>query len=151
MIFDLKVQIYNKLMKSLDRTLQTSMAAIQSVKGSKTNETKSSAGDKFETGRAMMQEEEDRNERQHLKTMSLKNFLLQIDINKQFKTVQTGSLVYTNQGNYFIAIGHGKVMINNEIYYAISIDSPIGQLLRGKGIGDKTIFQNKNIIINNIG
>ena len=151
MIFDLKVQIYNKLMKSLDRTLQTSMAAIQSVKESKTNETKSSAGDKFETGRAMMQEEEDRNERQHLKTMSLKNFLLQIDINKQFKTVQTGSLVYTNQGNYFISIGHGKVMINNEIYYAISIDSPIGQLLRGKGIGDKTIFQNKNIIINNIG
>jgi hypothetical protein len=56
----------------------------------------------------------------------------------------------TNQGNYFISVGLGKFEIEDGLFYAISMASPIGQILKNRIIGDIIQFQAKNFIIEGI-
>ncbi|MBX2974264.1 MAG: hypothetical protein KF797_14300 [Flavobacteriales bacterium] len=58
-----------------------------------------------------------------------------------------GSLVTTDQGVYFIAIGLGPVQVAGNTCYAISLASPIGQLLQGKAAGDAISFNGKRIVV----
>jgi len=147
---NIKKILLEKLHAQLNTQIETAQAAINSAKESKNNETKSSAGDKFETGRAMMQIEQEKNELQLSKTFQLKNLLQQIDIEKEFETVGFGSLVTTNRGKYFIAIGIGKVEIENEIYFVISLDSPFGKLLLGKRVGEEIEFRGQRFLVERV-
>jgi len=147
---NIKKILLEKLHAQLDTQIETAQAAINSAKESKNNETKSSAGDKFETGRAMMQIEQEKNELQLSKTFQLKNLLQQIDIEKEFEAVGFGSLVTTNRGKYFIAIGIGKIKIENEIYFVISLDSPVGKLLLGKGVGEEIEFRGQQFLVERV-
>ena len=146
----LKQLILNQLQKIIDKKIETVKTVIKSTKEARDSDTKSSAGDKHETGRAMMQIELEKNEVQLSRTLYLKNELSRINIQKEYNKVEFGSLVVTNQGNYFISIGIGKIEVNNETYFSISIASPIGNLLHNKKIGDKVQFKEREFIIQNI-
>ena len=147
---ELKKQIYSQLLELTDKKIDTAKKAIDSAKESRDNDTKSSAGDKYETGRAMMQIEMDKNEAQLSKAVKLKRELSQINIQKDYNKAEFGSLVVTNHGKYFISIGMGKIEVNKENYYCISLASPIGKLLHNKKIGDKVQFQEREFIISDI-
>lgn len=96
------------------------------------NETKSSAGDKHETGRAMAQLETEKLTAQLSEALNIKENLAQINLNLTNNTVVLGSVVYTNKGNFYMAASIGKVTIENEVFFAISPASPIGKLLLTK-------------------
>ena len=76
-----------------------------------------------------------------------KQELSNIDFCKNYLSATIGSLVKTNNGSYFISIGIGRININNEIFYAISLASPIGILLKNKKIGDVFSFRNTSFKI----
>lgn len=58
-----------------------------------------------------------------------------------------GSIVKTNQMTFYIATSIGKIELDNETYYAISLSSPIGQLLKNKTVDTSFEFnQNKYTI-----
>ena len=145
-----KEELLEHLISLLNNKIDELKITIISAKESRNSDTKSSAGDKHETGRAMMQIELEKSEVQLDKTITLKNQLSRINVAKVCNTVEFGSLVSTNQGNYFFSIGIGKIEVNNETYYAISLASPIGLLLQGKIVGDKAQFQEKEFIISDI-
>jgi len=96
------------------------------------NETKSSAGDKHETGRAMAQLETEKLTSQLTEALNIKQNLAQINPTITNNTVVLGSMVYTNNGNFYIAASIGKVAVENEVFFAISPASPIGKLLLTK-------------------
>ncbi len=146
----IKIQLYQQLQKQINQRVANAQKAMQAAEDSKNNETKSSAGDKFETSRAMMQGEEERNKIQLAKALALRQQLAQIDISKTEEKITVGSLVYTNQGNYFLTVGLGKLMIDETTYFAISLASPIGQLLFGKEVNDTVSFRGKMIEIQQI-
>ncbi len=146
----IKEQLLHKIISLLDQRTELVRVAIDSAKESRDNETKSSVGDKYETGRTLMQMEVEKNRIQLTKTESLKNELLKINLHKKFDQVEFGSLVKTSQNNYFISSALGKIEVNNEIFYCISLASPIGKLLHTKKAGDQFSFQGKEILINNI-
>jgi len=147
---NIKFQLLQKLNERIDLQIQTAQSAINSAKESKNNETKSSAGDKFETGRAMMQLEQEKNEMQLGKAMQLKNLLKQVDVEKNLDEVGFGSLVVTNRGKYFIAIGIGKIEVKEENIFAISLDSPIGKLLNGKRVGQQAEFRGNTFFVKEV-
>ena len=60
-IKELKSLVYHKILMELDRKIEVINKAIVLAKDSRNNDTKSSAGDKFETGREMMQIEIEKN------------------------------------------------------------------------------------------
>lgn len=143
----IKSHIIQHLHIYLDKKIASVTSAIQSAIESRDSDTKSSAGDKHETSRAMMQIELDQNEGQLNKLIKLKNEINQLDLNQDFNLVKSGSLVTTNEGQYFISIGIGKIEVNNQDYFAISLASPIGLLLKNKKPGDKLQFQEREIEI----
>ncbi len=142
-----KPQLYQQICDLLETRIIEFTEAIASIKESRDNESKSSAGDKYETGRAMMQIELDKNETQLNNTLQLKKELAQLNTQQTYDRVAFGSLVITNQENYFISVGMGKLEVNGETYYAISMASPIGQVLKNQQIGNQISFQGRMITI----
>ncbi len=147
---DLKKTVYQKLVDIVQEKIDVANNSLNATIEGRDNQTKSTAGDKHETGRAMMQAEQQRNEIQMGKAILLKKELQQIDLEKTFEQVQSGALVITNQGNYFIAIGLGKVVVEGKKIYAISVISPIGKILLNKQVGEVVNFQNKEIVVKDI-
>jgi transcription elongation GreA/GreB family factor len=137
----IKKALVAQLLHHLEQNIAETEQAIASAKESRDNESKSSAGDKYETGRAMMQIELENNGRQLEKTRLAKQDLEQLNLQEPHTQVSQGSLVETNQGIYFISIGFGKLELAEQPYYAISLASPIGQALKHAKLGDRVSFQ----------
>jgi imidazole glycerol phosphate synthase subunit HisF len=78
------------------------------------------------------------------------NLLSKINLNRAYPIVDLGGLIETDQEIYYLSIGLGKIEINSEIIYAISLDSPIGQLFKGKRVGDELEFRGKTLKINQL-
>jgi len=146
----LKVDLYNKIQAILDERIEQAKSAIASAKQSRDNDTKSSAGDKYETGRAMMQQEMDKNEAQLSKTLLLKKTMALIDPNLVCETIELGSLVITDSGIYFMSIGLGAVDVGKEKIYSVSLVSPIGKFLHQKVAGEQVTFQGRTFSIEHI-
>ena len=145
-----KVEIHETILKLLTNSIVHATKDYELAKESRDSDTKSSAGDKFETGREMMQREMDKISASIDQSKNQLNFLSKINLNRPYSTVDIGCLIITDQGIYYISIGLGKVEINAEIIYAISLDSPIGQLFKGKRVGDELEFRGKTLKINQL-
>lgn len=143
----IKQQLYNKCLEFVETRFQTIQKTISEIQESLTTETKSSAGDKHETGRAMLQLEREKSGNQLAEIQKIKEALSKIDINNASKRISLGSLIYTSNANYFIAISAGKLIVNNEVFYAISPSTPIAKLLLSKAIGDDVQFRETSIRI----
>lgn len=114
--------------------------SLTAIENARNGETKSSAGDKFETGRAMMQMEEAKLQGQLDEALKVRQVLDQINPHKPATRIAAGSLVATNRGNYFVAIGLGKVKLEGRTFFCTSLDAPIGQALHGRETGDAFLF-----------
>lgn len=147
---ELKESICRQLQEMLATKIEMTTAAISSLRTAKNSDTKSSAGDKYETGRAMMQMELDKEEQQLNQTTRLKNELASINLEKKHSRVEFGSLVETNQGIYFISIPVGKITVADLDYFVLSMASPVGKLLEGKKIGEKMVFQGREFVIQGV-
>jgi hypothetical protein len=113
-------------------------------------DSKSSAGDKHETGKAMMQLEQEKLGKQ-LQDLNSQIDLLQIRRGetdyKSPSSAQLGSLITTNLGLFYLAIGLGKIEINGSTYFAISPQSPIGLQMVGKKVGEGFEVNGRSYIV----
>jgi len=144
---NIKQILLNKIICDLDEKIKSFKHAICLAKESRDNETKSSVGDKYETGRTMMQFEVEKNKMQLYKIIKLKSELLKIDLAKQNKYVDFGSLVITDKSTYLVSIGLGRIQCNKKDYYCISKASPIGKTLSNKKEGDYFKFNGTEFLI----
>jgi transcription elongation GreA/GreB family factor len=146
-LLTLKLQLYQYLLTQLDEKIARAQSAMASAREARDSETKSSVGDKYETGRAMMQTEMAQQEVQLQKALQLKAELSRVNMEKKYTVAEFGSLVLTNRGSYFICIGAGQIKGIEGTHYAISPASPIGQLLLGKKAGDTFRLQGGDYLI----
>lgn len=123
---------------------------IQEIQVSLTSETKSSAGDKHETGRAMLQLEREKVGQQLVEVEQLKIALSKINPTKSSDNSGLGSVVITSKFNYFIAISAGEFKVMSQSFFAISPHTPMGSLLMGKKIGEVVVFRDSTFVIENI-
>ena len=139
-MINIKQTLYNRCQEVLLSKIDELEIIITSINQSKSTETKSSAGDKFETGRAMMQMEEDKITAQLEIAKHTYNKLSNINIEQHSETIRLGSLVKTKLRHYFLTVALGKIRINDETFFCISEEAPIGQQLLGKSIGNTIEF-----------
>ena len=144
---ELKRELYRKCTEYIDQRIESIQKKLDDVAESRSNETKSSAGDKHETGRTMMQLEEQKATVQLFASFEVRQTLDKIDVEKTNAEVRLGALVLCNIGNYFIAISAGKLEVDKSRYYSISLQSPIGMKLIGKIVGEEIEFNGKKIKI----
>lgn len=136
--------IKERLLAACEQYVQTRIAtarqAMEAAQTSANEETKSSAGDKYETDRAMAQLERDRHAQLLAEALRLQQDLNRLDITQTYKFVQPGSLVETDKGWYFISIGAGKLTLNGRLYVAVSPASPLALAFVGKHVGEVVRF-----------
>ncbi len=149
-MISIKHQLRIRCLSFVEERIANALQAIQLVQASANEETKSSVGDKYETGRAMAQLELEKSSAQLAEAQKLKLTLSHIDPDKTATTIQAGSLVITNQGKFYISIPAGQFNIDEEIYFAISPPSPIAQKLLGLKAGDQFSFNKKEFIIERV-
>jgi len=117
--------------------------SLEGLQESLDSETKSTAGDKHETGRAMVQLEQEKLAQQVQELEHTRNILKKIDIERKSNSIGLGSLVKTSLADYFIAISAGTFQHEGGMVYCISAKAPIAQLLMGKSVGDNFMFNGK--------
>lgn len=146
-----KEEVYNSCVDLLDSKIVIAQSGMEAAQASANNETKSSAGDKYETGRAMSQNERDMYAKKLAELLGQKKILESIDSSIALSTVESGALVTTNAGTYFISISLGLVKKQSpNIVMAISAVAPIAQVMLGKAVGDSFQWQGKQIAITRI-
>lgn len=134
----------------VQQRMDTAQRAIEVAQASAREETKSSAGDKYETGRAMMQLEVEKNSIQLGEAKKLKPVLDQIQVNYKHTRIALGSLVMTDHGNFFIAISAGQCTLEEIVYLIISPVTPLGVKLMGLGQGDSFTFNQHSYLIQQV-
>lgn len=144
---NLKPQLYQLCLDFIQKRIENLEYALKQARQASNDDTKSSAGDKYETTREMMQQEMDRNSKLLYEAGQQKNILQQIEHVEENRLVKNGSLVYTNQGNFYISISAGELNLQGEKFFAVSQASPIGQKLLGKTKGDQFIFNSKAYLV----
>jgi hypothetical protein len=135
----------------VENQLQTAEEMMRLTQESANEETKSSAGDKYETGRAMAQLEIEKGRSQWAEARKLKAALEQLREPANQEVASRGSLVFTDQGNYFLSIPAGKLEVDGVTWFAISPASPLGSVLIGARPGAVIPFQNNQIRVEALG
>ena len=143
----IKEALFSQCQSFVNKRLQTVEAVLSSNQKALQSETKSSAGDKHETGRAMLQLEMEKAGQQLAGITQMKVVLSKIDILKTSKNACLGSVIITAKVSYFLSISAGQLVVADKSYFAISVSSPMGKLLLGKQEKEVISFNGKTIEI----
>jgi len=146
---ELKQKLYQECLNYVQRSIDAAQQGINEAQQAAKDDTKSSAGDKYETGREMAQQESNRNMAQLHQANKLKVQLNTVPITTS-NIVDNGSIVITDSGNFYIAIGAGTMRVEGINYFAISLVSPIGQKMKGLKPGNAFSLNGKNYTINQV-
>lgn len=145
-----KQALHQQCLDLLASKIATLEQMISDAQQAASEDTKSSAGDKFETSREMMKLEINKNSQQLSKANQMLQRLQQINPSIPKDKVGFGSLVIANEGKYYFSVGLGKVIVDGESYFALSMASPIGQALSGHEANERVAFMNREIQIKEI-
>lgn len=138
-----KTVFVQRLKTHLNSKVAQCEAEVSEMSTSRDSATKSSAGDKHETGRAMMQIELENHMQQLAKARNAWADFSQIDFSKKFTAVASGALVLSNQGAFLMAVAAGKLESEGKSCFSLSLTSPLGQALLGKKEGDEFQFMER--------
>jgi hypothetical protein len=119
------------------KKVQLLEAEIDSAQQSTASEGKSTAGDKHETGRAMMHLELEKLQRQLAEAQVLVSDLERIDPAVGHSKAGLGALITTDKGIFVLATGLGKVEFEGTVYLVVSVKAPISIQFLGKRVGDE--------------
>lgn len=139
----MKEKLLEKVKELIENRMQTSYEAMEAAKNSANEEGKSSAGDKYETARAMGQLDREMNGRMYEQARQERLSLDKIDTETLFTKVAFGALVTTTMGVFFVAIGAGIIDIDTKKFMTISPQAPIGEVILGKIAGESFDFRGK--------
>lgn len=140
---NLKAKLHALCVVYVQTRMQAAEQAIAEAQQAQNDDTKSSAGDKYETGREMAQQETNRNLSQLNEANKLMVMLNQVPINSSSLKADNGSIIITNNGNFYLAISAGMLNLDGKTFIAVSPASPIGFQLKGKVAGDAVTLNGK--------
>lgn len=144
-----KEKVHAALLAVLSNDIQRLQQSLGELRASAANETKSTAGDKYETALAMLQTEKDNISKQLQDLLRRRAIAetLPLTLNK---VIGNGSLVETDTAIFYISVAAGKIPIDNEIVFTISASSPLGQKLFGLKKGEVAEINTRKYIIKEV-
>ena len=143
----MKQEIILHLSQLIEGRIKSINDALAHIIEDRNSETKSSAGDKYETGRAMAQLEVQKLQSQLAQNIRMQEVISSLSNKSASSTVELGSLVETSNGWYFIAVAIGAIELQGKKIFCISLASPIGELLYQKSPGESIDFRGSLIDI----
>lgn len=139
-----------KCIEVIEERISRSYNQIENAQSAANAEEKSSAGDKYETGRAMNHLEKEMYTKQWVANKRELATVRSIGFDEIHLVPKGGSIVRCAEFCFFILAGLGKVSVGGEIIFCLSPFAPFAQILMNKKIGDMVIFNKREIIISDI-
>ena len=139
----IKAVLHEALRMQLSEKAEEARILLQAAIESRNSDTKSSAGDKHETGREMSQQVIDMCQAESDKGDALLVTLKSLDPASVHTKAALGSLISTNHGWYYISVGTGKIKAGDLEVFCISPGSPIGKAFMGLQKGENITFNGR--------
>ncbi|MCX3266657.1 hypothetical protein [Pedobacter agri] len=149
-MFTLKNQLFQLCFTLIQNRIENIEYSMLQARQASNDDTKSSAGDKYETTREMMQQEMDRNSKLLYEAGQQKIALQQIENVDAAKEVKNGSLILTSNGNFYISISAGELNVDGEKFIAVSQAAPIGRAFLNAKVGDELSFNGNKYLVKEI-
>jgi transcription elongation GreA/GreB family factor len=144
---ELRKELFDLCCAYAEARIRVAKEAMQQAQQAANAEEKSTAGDKYETGRAMAHLEKEKTAAQLFEANKLKEVLHKINPEVVTTKAVLGSVIITDKGNYYLAISAGKLQVQGKEFMALSAASPLGAQLINRVAGDKVTFQGKTLSI----
>ena len=138
-----KKRLLEQYVEMIEQRIAAAAIAIENAQSAANAEEKSSAGDKYETSRAMSHLEKDMYSRQLLANQQELKTLLNVDCDKIYDSINIGSIIFCKDCAFFIAAGLGKINFEGIVVYLVSPIAPMAKLLFNKKAG--AVFSFKKI------
>jgi hypothetical protein len=142
---DIKKQLFNHCINYVAHHIEINRNAVTEAQSAVTGETKNTAGDRYETERAMKQRETELFGKRLDDSLKMDLLLQGIDIAKKYRSVVPGALVSTSIGEFFIAISADEVVVDGKEYDIISPESPICRAMATMTVGESFVFRDKTV------
>lgn len=142
----MKEKLLAQIRNILEEKYALAKANFESVRESLDSEGKSTAGDKHETGRAMVQMELEQAGK-IIRECEEMIHLFQKIMPAAHKTIGPGSLIYTDSGTFFISVPLGKIVRDNSEVFCIGTQAPLYQHFSGKKAGERVNFGKQSYLI----
>lgn len=140
-----KEEIFQRAVSFLKERLAQLQEERKAISEGILEDDKSSAGDKFETGREMLTQDLRQVEGQIKSNAALLEELYRIQSIKGIgEKVREGSLVKIGNDYFLVSVALGKLILPSGEIYLISPASPLAQQILGKGHNESVLFKGKN-------
>lgn len=143
-----KQNILNTVKTKIAEKIETFENLIAETRASN-NDTKSSMGDKYETGREMLQQEINNLQRQ-LNEVIIQRGIIQKMTAEPSAKVQNGALVKTDKGLFYISVSLGIIIVDNQKIMTVSEEAPLAKIMTGMKEGQTFSLNNNNQTIEKI-
>jgi hypothetical protein len=127
--------------------IAASREAIDQAQQAANQEEKSSAGDKYETGRAMGHLQKDMHARQLAESMKELAALHSVQTDLLYSAAGPGAFIRAEGVAFFIAAGLGRQQSEGQTILFLSPQAPLAKILQNKKLGDHLLFQGTNVTI----
>lgn len=134
----------------IGQRIATANAAMTQAQEAANSEEKSSAGDKYETGRAMGHLQKDMHARQLAESVKELAALNALPIAPLCKEGRPGAFLQADGLAFFISAGLGKQTIDGQIIVFLSPLAPLAGTLHGKKAGDPLLFNKMTVTIREV-
>jgi transcription elongation GreA/GreB family factor len=145
-----KIALQQHCLNIVAEKLRSTKEEMNLTKEASFEETKSSAGDKFETGREMMQQEADKFTRQIEELNKIYRLIDTLNLGKSSEKIEAGSIVKTNLNTFFISASLGLVDFQGQKLMLISAISPLASALLDKKSGEQITFNSRTYTIEEV-
>jgi len=145
-----KKNVHQACLNHVEKSLAIYQKGIQDAQHGLQSESKSSAGDKHETGRAMLQLEAEKLGAQYQTTLKTFHFIKQLNCTEIHDTIQLGSLIETNIGLFYICSGLGSIPLEGAKLFVLSPLAPLSKVLLNKKANNQFAFNRKTVLIKSI-
>ena len=140
--------IFDGLCAELDQNLKNRRGHLHSLRESLGSETKSSAGDKHETGRAMIHSEQARVQESVNRLEAMLSKLRQYAaVIGPIQRVSPGALVETTGPWVLVGVPMGKVQLPDALVLCVGAEAPLAQQWHGAQPGDQVVLGSQQLTI----
>lgn len=140
---ELKREVHACSVGALEKRVASLKESLDNAQEAANNETKSSAGDKHETGRAMMQLETEKLASQLANARHDLQRLMRLNPESSHQVISEGAFVRTDKMSLYFSVPAGSFETAGVTVFTLSMNSGLGVAGRGKKAGESFSFRDQ--------
>jgi hypothetical protein len=145
-----KLKIHKQCLQLINQRIIETEESIKEIRMEAQLHARSSAGDLFEMGRAMADIEIEKYQKTLENLIQMLSVLQRIDPEVHQDQLALGTIVSTDRGLIYVAVGLGKTIVDQQEVLVISMGAPIVNALKNTPVGGIAVFNGNSYKINAI-